>query len=294
MSIITVIGSKGLLGSNLCKLAATIGHKVEPLDVEELDISDTAFLSGWIPKSDWVVNCAAITDIDAAEEKLAKESLLVNGAAPEMLAAACKKAGVGFIHVSTDYVFFGDGLGSGIASRYQESDEPAPRCRYGIHKLMGEMGAEHHGGYVLRTAWLYGPGGKNFVSKSFDIATRRQKVAVDNIAVSSPTLATNLAANILAIVAEDERKTGGLYHCADEGEVTRWEVFDMVRRSLGLSETDWVVEQGPMYTAAAPRPLRTPLDSSAFFLRFANAKPVLIRAAVEEYVSQCKAILDHA
>jgi len=287
---VTVIGSKGLLGSTLCRMAAEAGHVVSGFDAEEMDIADFRAMSSWVPDADWVVNCAAITDVDACESASAEASLLVNAVAPETIGAACKKAGAGFVHVSTDYVFYGDGLGHGEEGWYDETDDPSPRNRYGAHKLMGEFGAAAHGAYVLRTAWLYGPGGKNFVSKAYELAARKQPVTVDNVSSSSPTLATNLARYILAVVAVDDRLSGDIYHCCDSGEATRWEMFDRVRRAMLPLTEGWELGQGELYTGGpADRPVRTPLDSTSFFLRFGDrAAQSEIKDAVAEFVAECR------
>lgn len=291
MAKLTVIGSKGLLGSTLCRMAESAGHDVTGFDIEEMDISDHRAMAGWTPDADWVVNCAAITDVDACETgDGAALSLLVNAVAPEVIAAACERAGAGFVHVSTDYVFFGDGMGAGEDGQYDETDDPAPRNRYGSHKLMGEVGARSHGAYVLRTAWLYGPGGKNFVSKSYELACGGKPLTVDNVCSATPTLASNLARYILAVVQADDRKSGETYHCCDAGEATRWEMFARIRRAMLPATEGWKIARGDMYAGGpATRPVRTPLDSSAFFMRFGRTEGQMgAKEAAVEFVSQCR------
>lgn len=257
---------------------------------EILDIGSVSDLDDWTPDADWVVNCAAITDVDACDGGKAVESLFVNAMAPERIAAACKPVGVGFVHVGTDYVFYGDGLGSGENGQYDETDDPSPRNRYGAHKLMGEAGARVNGAYVLRTAWVYGPGGKNFVSKAYDLAVAGKALSVDNVSSSTPTLVSNLARYILAVVETDDRASGDVYHCCDAGEATRWEMFDRVRRTLLPLTEAWDVAHGGLYSGGVPRPVRTPLDSSAFFLRFGGlAEQAAVKEAVVDYVAQCRA-----
>ncbi len=256
---------------------------------EVLDLGSVSDLDGWVPDADWVVNCAAITDVDACEGDKAVESLFVNAMAPERIAAACKLAKVGFVHIGTDYVFYGDGLGSGKDGQYDETDDPSPRNRYGTHKLMGEAGARANGAYVLRTAWVYGAAGKNFVSKAYDLAVAGKVLSVDNVSSSTPTLASNLARYILAIVKADNRVSGDIYHCCDSGEVTRWDMFDRVRRVLLPTTKAWDVSPGELYSRGVDRPVRTPLDSSAFFLRFGGlAEQVKVKDAVADYVVQCR------
>ncbi len=288
---LTVLGSNGLLGSTLSRMATAGGLDVTAMPREVFDLGSVSDLDDWTPDADWVVNCAAITDVDACEGDRAVESLFVNAMAPERVAAACRAVGTGFIHISTDYVFYGDGLGSGEDGQYDETDDPSPRNRYGTHKLMGEAGARANGAYVLRTAWVYGPGGKNFVSKAYDLAVSGKALSVDNVSSSTPTLASNLARYILAVVATDDRVSGDIYNCCDCGETTRWEVFDRVKRAMLPATATWEVAHGELYAGAADRPVRTPLDSTAFFMRFGGlAEQVTVKRAAAEYVAQCRSL----
>lgn len=285
---ITVIGSNGLLGSVLARVAGERGREVVPLARSDIDLADIDFLTEWVPETDWVVNCAAVNDVDGCEDEKAKDSLLVNGVAPELLAAACRRHGKGFVHISTDYVFYGDGLGSGEDGQYDESDETSPRSRYACHKLMGEVGAVSNGAYALRTAWLYGPGGKNFICKSYELCLQRKPLKVDAVSSSTPTSAANLAEYILVVIDTDERDSGYLYHCCDEGETTRFSVFERVRTAMGVPAEKWPLEKGPLFVGRAPRPTRSPLDSSAFFMRFGNAEQRTVKDSVREFVEQCR------
>lgn len=291
---LTVIGAKGLLGSTLCCLASKEGYEVTGLGFEEMNMANLRSVSSWTPDADWVVNCAAVTDVDACETEKSDPSILVNAVAPEVIGATCAAAGVGFVHISTDYVFYGDGLGDGYDGWYDETDDPAPRNRYGTHKLMGEIGAAFNGAYVLRTAWLYGSGGKNFVSKAYELAARNQPVTADNVSSSSPTLASNLAKYILAVVAADERRSGAVYHCCDRGEATRWEMFDRVRRAMLPFTDGWEVSRGELYTGgSAKRPVRTPLDCRTFFIRFSSVTQADIKDAAVDFVNECRGIEKH-
>jgi len=186
-------------------------------------------------------------------------------------------------------IFSGDGLGRGPSGMYVETDPTAPICRYGCHKLMGEIGALGHGAYVLRSAWLYGPGGKNFISKAYEFGQAKKKLTLDDVSYSSPTLSSNLAEYTLAVVETDQRESGMLYHCCDQGHATRWELFDYVRKQLEWSSDQWAVKKGPQYTSGTTRrPLKTPLDSSLFFRRFSHIKQRTIEQAVTVFVSQCR------
>jgi dTDP-4-dehydrorhamnose reductase len=291
---IAVLGSNGLLGSTLVRAASAAGHSVAAFGRAEMDLRDHKSLASWIWTLDagWVVNCAAVTDVDACESgDGAEASLIVNAVAPEVIGAACRRAGAGFVHISTDYVFYGAVQGCGEGGQYVESDEPSPRNRYGAHKLMGEAGARAHGAFVLRTAWLYGPGGKNFISKSYEAVASGRPLSADAVSISTPTLASNMARYILAVVATDDRRSGDLYHCCDRGECTRWDMLSRVRLAMLPAAADLPpIARGWAHTGTAARPVRTPLDSSSFFRRFGgSAFQMETSRAAEAFVGECRA-----
>ena len=196
-----------------------------------------------------LVNCAAYTDVDGAEADEAR-ALEVNGDGPGNLARAAHFAGTRMVHVSTDYVFDGDGK-----RPYVESDLVAPRTAYGRTKLTGErevLGAD--GAHaVVRTAWLFGVGGRNFVATMLGLAAERDEVKVVTDQVGSPTWSGHLAPALLDIA---ERGTSGVLHVAGSGACSWNELAAEAFRSAGADCTVL-----PATTAEMPRPAPRPAYS---------------------------------
>ena len=246
-----ITGVHGQLGRALEKQARQRGLTVAGHDVDTLDIRDpdaVAKLVGALEPTT-LINCAAFTAVDACETDEAAATA-INGSAVGHLAAACNAAGARLVHLSTDYVFSGDG-----DRPYTESDPVAPASAYGRSKLEGERlarTADRH--LIVRTAWLYGRGGANFVE-----AIRRQiyggasslRVVADQ--VGSPTFCDDLAEALLELVDAD---AGGVVHAANSGS-TSWHGFavEIVRR-LGAE-----VAVHAVTTADYPRPAKRPAYS---------------------------------
>ncbi|NIR38414.1 MAG: dTDP-4-dehydrorhamnose reductase, partial [Actinobacteria bacterium] len=218
---------------------------------DTLDIRDPhavdRLVTAWQP--DVVVNCAAYTAVDRAEEE-EEEAREINATAVGGLAAACNRVGAALVHVSTDYVFAGD------ASRpYREDDPVSPRSAYGRTKLQGEESARRADRHlIVRTAWLYGRGGHNFVEAirtQIEGGSERLRVVADQ--TGCPTFCDDLAGAVLALVDVGAR---GLVHAVNSGHTT-WHGFaEEIVRTLGV---DLVVE--PVPTSAFPRPAPRPAFS---------------------------------
>ena len=210
---VVVVGSKGMLGSDVVAEFQSSGHSVLPLDVEEIDITKAESVASFLGhvaghRFDWCVNCAAYTDVDKAESEpdLATE---VNGLGPGYLARACLIAGMRFLHIGTDFVFDGN-----KRSPYTESDPTHPLGAYGRSKLAGERSAveAHPGTIVVRTAWLFGPNGPSFPKTMIKAwrAGKSLRVVADQI--GSPTYTGDLARTLRDIVEKDLGP--GVYHAA--------------------------------------------------------------------------------
>lgn len=220
-----VIGSKGQLGTALMSL---LGDRGVGLDVPDIDITDVDSVAeaiyGLHPEV--IVNCAAYTAVDAAESDEARSDM-VNGTGPANIAEAASQARL--IHVSTDYVF--DGTAS---SPYQESDVPNPATAYGRTKLRGEKAvARHPEAYIVRTAWLYGAHGSNFVKTMIGLEQTRETVSVVDDQVGQPTWSLDLAAQIILLGESDAAP--GIYHGTNSGQ-TSW--FGLARRVFELAGAD--------------------------------------------------------
>lgn len=226
-----VTGAKGQLGTDLQDVLAGAGiTRVTALDLPDLDITDAAAADRAVAGHDLVINAAAWTAVDAAEEK-EPAAFAVNAVGPANLARACAVHRARMLQVSTDYVFAGD------ADRpYPENALPAPRSAYGRTKAAGEWAvrAELPGRHwIVRTAWLYGAAGKNFVRTMARLQRERETVTVVSDQRGQPTWSLDLARAILSLVAADA--PAGVYHGTSSGECT-W--FDLARLVFELAGAD--------------------------------------------------------
>jgi dTDP-4-dehydrorhamnose reductase len=240
-----------MLGSAVAATAMAAGHDVGARERSRLDITDPGAVDEELAAEPWdvVVNCAAWTDVDGAEEN-EEQATLVNGEGPANLARACAANGIRLVHVSTDYVFAGDKDGP-----YLESDPTGPRSAYGRSKLAGEeavtaSGAEHA---IVRTSWLYGAGGTNFVDTMLKLGGERDSVSVVDDQLGRPTWTGDLAPALVALAVAPAT---GLFHAAGEGSCT-W--FGLARTALELAGSECVVE--PTTTENFPRPAPRPANS---------------------------------
>lgn len=170
---------------------------------------------------DVVINCAAYTIVDGAEDDEVRATG-INGHAVERLAKVCRRRGIRLIHISTDYVYGGD---CERTTPYREGDDIAPINAYGRSKAVGERGVVEHGGIVVRTSWLYAPWGKNFVLTILRLAGEHKELSVVDDQRGVPTSALGLARMLVGVVASGAVETmGGIYHYCDGGETT-WHGF---------------------------------------------------------------------
>lgn len=210
-----VTGASGMLGRRVVAEARKAGHDTLGTDRPELDVTDAQALFDHFAETqpDAVIHCAAYTDVDAAESD-EERATLVNGEAAGHVAAAAGRHGAFVVLVSTDYVFSGD-----ASEPYVESDEPAPRSAYGRSKLAGEravaeVGTPHA---IVRTAWLYGAGGRNFVDTMLLLAAGQDEVEVVTDQTGCPTWTGHLAPALLDVA---ERRAEGVHHIAGAGSCT--------------------------------------------------------------------------
>jgi dTDP-4-dehydrorhamnose reductase len=262
-----VTGAQGMLGHDVMRAGERAGHELVLVDLPELDITDAGacaeLLSGLLAEAgslDGVINCAAWTDVDGAESKPAlARSVNVDGAG--VLARAAAEVAVPMVHLSTDYVFDGTApLSDGGSPRpYVESDPTGPRSVYGTTKLEGEQevlaASPRH--TVVRTAWLYGVDGPNFVATMLRLAGERDAVQVVTDQTGSPTWAGHLAPALLGLL---EREVSGLVHLTGTGVVS-WNGF--AKEIFRQAEVDCEVEPATSEQMArpAPRPAWSALES---------------------------------
>lgn len=245
---ILITGANGMLGQDVARAFRGAGHQVTQTDLPEVDITDPASCAAAVAGHDWVVNTAAYTAVDDAEsnEGLA---FLVNAVGPAVLARATRAAGARMVHVSTDYVFAGD-----ASSPYAEDAPLAPRSAYGRTKAAGEWAvrAECPEAVIVRTAWLYGPGGPNFVKTMARLAGERETVSVVDDQRGQPTATADLARYITEVVATGA--PAGVYHGTCEGETTWFGLTRAIFEDLGLDPARVLPTTSDAFVRPAPRP----------------------------------------
>jgi dTDP-4-dehydrorhamnose reductase len=257
-----VTGAAGMLGHDVRRVAERAGHELVLVDVGELDITDAAAVDAFFQseRPEGSINCAAWTDVDGAETKQV-QAHAVNADGAGNLARAAAEIGTPLLHISTDYVF--DGVAplddAGRPRPYVESDPTGPRSVYGSTKLDGERqvlaaSARHT---VVRTAWLYGVDGPNFVATMLRLAGERDAVQVVDDQIGSPTWSGHLAPAVLGLL---ERQVSGLVHLTGAGAVS-WNGF--AREIFRQAEVDCRVESASSEQLArpAPRPAYSILES---------------------------------
>lgn len=217
---VLITGASGMLGRAVARHCASLGDEVLSFDRGSLDIADAGAVSSIISRErlEAVINCAAMTDVDACETK-PERAFEVNAKGPENLAAACRRAGAVLLTVSTDYVF--DGTKEGF---YTQRDDPNPQSVYGVAKLAGERRAAQACArtIVVRTGWIFGPDGRNFLSTVVNRIERGERLKLIRDAYGMPTYAVDLAARLRRLVEKD---IPGIFHVVNSGEGASYEQF---------------------------------------------------------------------
>ena len=254
MSRWLVTGAGGMLGQDVVTCLERDGETALALTRADLDITDraavTAAFLGYRP--DIVVNCAAWTAVDEAEAH-EDEAFGVNGRGARLVAAACAGSSARLIHISTDYVFAGD-----ARRPYTEHDRCGPRTAYGRTKLAGERAVTEllpGSGYIVRTAWLYGAQGPNFVRTMIGLERTRETVDVVDDQHGQPTWTMDVAGQVIALGRS--RAPAGVYHATSSGETTWFGFAREIFRLLG-ADTGRV---RPVSSGAYPRPAPRPANS---------------------------------
>jgi len=255
VSRVLITGAHGMLGARVVEAAREAGHEVLAPGRAACDLASAPSVRAAVEghRPDVVINCAAWTDVDGAEEHEA-EALAVNGTGAGELAGAARAAGARVVHLSTDYVFDG-------AKRepWTEDDPVAPLGAYGRTKFAGEraVAAACPDHAIVRTAWLFGAGGRNFVDTMLALGAEREEVAVVTDQVGSPTWTGHLAPALVALAADTAT---GLFHVAGAGKCSWHELCVEAFRVAGLATR---VEEttSARFTRPAPRPAYSVLAS---------------------------------
>ena len=256
-----IAGANGMLGHALQAVCsqrdrsffAPVESEFDITSVQEVSRVVTSFAA--LHPDGALVNAAAYTNVEAAEDDPDK-AFLVNRTGARLLAHAAARAGLPFVHVSTDFVFDGTKKGA-----YTEDDKPNPLSVYGVSKLAGErvVLAANPTALIVRTAWVFGPYGANFPTKILEKAAGSIAVTVVNDEVGSPTYTLDLAAGILDLL---DARARGIYHLAGSGSCIRDEMAREILRLAGLERVKVVPVPAATFPSKAARPANSVLDCS--------------------------------
>ena len=252
---VLVTGAAGMLGRDVMLAAGNAGHDVVGFGRTELDVTDPAALEKkfGLERPDVVINCAAWTDVDGAEES-EDAALAVNGAGAGNVAGAAAAVGASVVYISSDYVFDG-----AKGSPYVETDQTAPLSAYGRTKLAGEdaTAAANNRHFIVRSAWLFGIGGGNFVETMLRLASSQSEVLVVRDQVGSPTYTWHLAYGVVRLI---EGVEFGIHHMAAGGACS-W--YEFAREIFEQAKVECKVLSATteMLGRPAPRPPYSALTS---------------------------------
>lgn len=270
---LALVGAKGMLAT-MVRRQTPETYEVISLDLPDFDITDPNRVVETMNRiaPDVIVNCAAYTDVDACETN-EDTAMAVNGLAPGYLADAAARTGALLVHISTDYIFSGESQ-----TPYTEKDEPCPISAYGRSKLAGERaiiesGLTHY--FIIRTSWLYGPNGKNFVESILRLAREREELRVVADQVGSPTFTADMARAVFQIIEAQNRSSSyGIYHFSNQGTCSWYEFASAIVSEASAMGTGLKVAKViPITTAEYPLPARRPaysVLSSEKFRRLTN------------------------
>ncbi len=245
---ILIIGHKGMLGSDLFEMCKNNKFDVVGVDADELDITDLQNTKEKVAqiKPNVVINCAAYTNVDGCEENI-DLAYKVNGLGARNLAIATSEASVKLVHISTDYVFDGEGK-----ENLTEYDLVNPLSIYGKSKLMGEemIKSFHNKYFILRTQWLYGKNGPNFVETMIKLAKEKDSLMVVDDQIGSPTFTKDLCKSIIELISTEKY---GIYHVSNGGQAS-W--YQFAKDIFELSNIN--IDVKPCTTEQFPRPAYRP------------------------------------
>ncbi len=255
---ILVTGSNGQLGSEIKALARHFtGYNFLFTDLEELDVTDNEAIEHFLNhhRADIIINCAAYTAVDRAENE-PEPAAHLNTLAPGWLARQAAKRNALLVHFSTDYVFDGS-----QTHPYKETDTTNPLSVYGKTKLAGEQAIFQSGAraLILRTSWLYSGHGNNFVKTIARLAAERTQLQVIDDQIGTPTYAADLARCVLYLISRFDYQGPAIYHYSNEGVCTWYQFASLIVEILGLP-CEVVPVSTKQYRAPAPRPCYSVLD----------------------------------
>lgn len=274
---ILITGASGQLGHEMRNVLTgdqrfhAIYTDVAGDDVTLLDITDEAAVDQLVAREDVsvIVNCAAYTAVDAAEDNEPQATIL-NAEAVGILARVAKRHGARMVHISTDYVFDGN-----ACIPYTEDMPTNPQSAYGRTKLAGErvlVDTLGDDAVILRTAWLYSPYGKNFVKTMLALGKDKPALKVVFDQVGSPTCARDLASAVVTVISADQWH-GGVYHFSNEGVISWYDFTIAIHRLAGITTCDVQPCHSDEFPAKAHRPAYSVLDKTKFKTTFGVTVP---------------------
>lgn len=262
MRMIAIIGCNGQLGWELVRQGGSLGLKMLALDLAEIDITRPESIAGCLAPGavQLVINAAAYTAVDLAETEK-KRAFEVNRDGPANLAGFCAAAGIPLVHISTDYVFDGSKAGA-----YREADPVSPIGTYGQSKAAGEaeVRRKSHEHLIVRTAWLYGVHGHNFVKTMLRLRREKKTVKVVDDQTGCPTYAADLAGAILSMadhILAGKKTPWGTYHYCGAGPVTWCGFAQAIFEIAGKYEASAAAKVIPITSAQYPTPVKRPANS---------------------------------
>jgi dTDP-4-dehydrorhamnose reductase len=271
-----ITGSDGLVGTNIIPTLSS-QFEIIPFIETQWDITDRARGASVLAevKPDWLINLAAITDVDGCEDK-PEAAFRVNGEGPGVLASLCAARGARLLHFSTDYVFDGKGT-----VPYTEGQPTNPLCIYGKSKRQGEKRAlaEDPSAIIVRTEWIYGDGGESFITKVVKGAQANGSAQVVDDQTGAPTYAKDLAVPIAELI---NRRRQGIYHVTNDGSTTWYGFARHIFSILGMDVPCTPLTSGQLQRKA-PRPAYSVLDCT----KMTSDTGIRMRSwqqAVEEYL----------
>jgi len=252
-----VTGAGGMLGQDVQRALA--GREVRALTRSDLDITDAQAVRDALEGVDVVINCAAYTNVDGAEDDR-EGAFRVNAEGPAVLAEACAEAGAVLVHYSTDYVFHGD-----ATMPYPEDGPYDPLNVYGESKAAGERAITEANGersYIIRTAWLYGIGGPNFAKTMAKLAATKPEITVVDDQRGQPTWTADLAEQTVKLL--DANAPAGIYHGTNSGEATWFEFAQEIFAAAGFPRENVKPTDSSAFVRPAARPAYSVLGHDAW------------------------------
>ncbi|MCK4623636.1 MAG: dTDP-4-dehydrorhamnose reductase [Desulfuromonadales bacterium] len=256
MTRVALIGANGMLAAAIQKLAP-VDYRIQLYDLPDFDLTDreqVLLLRGG-DAPDIIINCAAFTNVDGCEEQH-ELAMRVNGDGPGILAELAKMIGAVLVHVSTDFVFDGS-----KGSPYLEEDQPQPLSVYGKSKLSGEQQIQQSGlakYFIVRTGWLYGAGGNNFVETMIRLAKGSSELKIVADQRGTPTWTEDLAGAIFELLSLTRHSPYGIYHFSNDGACSWYEFACEIIDQVGELEELLLKEVLPIPTTGYPLPAERP------------------------------------